>query len=115
MRHLPFWLAVLLAQPLLLLIPLLVILFPLLRLAPTIYDWVEKKRVYGLYSELKELEDEMFYAAPSTHRPDLIERLDQLENRASHLSVPTPFKPLLYGLRMHIQMVRHAAQKAISP
>jgi TRAP-type uncharacterized transport system substrate-binding protein len=115
LRHLPFWLAVLLAQPLLLLIPLLVILFPLLRLAPTIYDWVEKKRVYGLYSELKELEDEMFYAAPSTNRPDLIERLDQLENRASHLSVPTPFKPLLYGLRMHIQMVRHAAQKAVSP
>ena len=115
LRHLPFWLAVLLAQPLLLLIPLLVILFPLLRLAPTIYDWVEKRRVYGLYSELKELEDEMFYAAPSTNRPDLIERLDQLENRASHLSVPTPFKPLLYGLRMHIQMVRHVAQKASSP
>jgi len=114
LRHLPFWLAVSLAQPLLLLIPLLVILFPLLRLAPTIYDWVEKRRVYGLYSELKGLEDEMFYAAPGTNRKDLIERLDQLEDRASHLSVPTPFKPLVYGLRMHIEMVRHMAQKAIS-
>jgi hypothetical protein len=45
---------------------------------------------------------------------DLVERLDQLEDRASHLSVPTPFKPLVYGLRLHIEMVRHEAQKAIS-
>ena len=115
LRHLPFWLAVLLAQPLLLLIPLFVILFPLLRLAPTIYDWLERTRVYRLYSELKGLEDEMFHATPGTNRKDLIERLDQLEDRASHLSVPTPFKPLVYGLRMHIEVVRHMAQKAISP
>jgi TRAP-type uncharacterized transport system substrate-binding protein len=114
LRHLPFWLAVLLAQPLLLLIPLLVILFPLLRLAPTIYDWLERRRVYSLYSELKALEDEMFYAGPGMNGKDLVERLDQLKDRASHLSVPTPFKPLVYGLRLHIEMVRHEAQKAIS-
>ena len=115
LRHLPFWLAVLLAQPLLLIIPLLVILFPLLRLAPTIYDWLEKKRVYSLYSELKALEDEMFYAAPGISRKDLVERLNQLKDRASHLSVPTPFKPMVYGLRLHIDMVREEAQKSISP
>jgi TRAP-type uncharacterized transport system substrate-binding protein len=114
LRHLPFGLAVFLAQPLLLLIPLLVILYPLLRLAPTIYDWLERRRVYRLYSELKTLEDEMFYAGPSMNGKDLVERLDQLEDRASHLSVPTPFKPLVYGLRLHIEMVRHEAQKAIS-
>jgi hypothetical protein len=114
LRHLPFWVAVLLAQPLLLLIPLLVILFPLLRLAPTIYDWLERRRVYRLYSELRSLEDEMFCGAPSIIGKDVVERLDQLKDRASHLSVPTPFKPLVYGLRLHIEMVRHEAQKAIS-
>src|SRR6516225_3548615 len=41
MRHLPFWLAVLLEQPLVWLIPLLVILFPVFRLAPAVYDWAE--------------------------------------------------------------------------
>jgi hypothetical protein len=46
---------------------------------------------------------------------DFIERLDQLEGRANQLSVPSAFKPLVYGLRLHIDMVRQAAQKSISP
>jgi TRAP-type uncharacterized transport system substrate-binding protein len=113
-RHLPFWLAVLLEQPLVWLIPLVVILFPLLRVAPAVYDWVEKSRVYRLYSELKRLEDEMALAAPGrTHY--FIEQLDQLEDRASRLSVPAAFKPLLYGLRLHIDMVRQEAQKVTTP
>ena len=114
-RHLPFWLAVLVAEALVLLIPLLAILYPLFRFAPTIYDWVERRRVNRLYSELKRLEDEMFFATPSTTRSDFIKRLDQLENHASHLSVPTSFKPLVYALRLHIDMVREEARKTISP
>ena len=115
LRRLPFWLAVFLEQPLLLLIPLLVVLYPLLRFAPAIYDWVERRRIYRLYSELKRLEDEMFCAASSRSREGLIERLDRLNDRASHLSVPTPFRPLIYGLRLHIDMVRREAQESISP
>jgi hypothetical protein len=115
LRHLPFWLAVLLEQPAVWLIPLLVVLFPLFRLAPAVYDWAERRRIYRLYSELKHLEDEMFYATDGAGQKNFIERLDQLEGRASHLSVPSAFKPLVYGLRLHIDMVRHAAQKSISP
>jgi len=115
LRHLPLWLAVLLEQPLVWLIPLLVLLFPLFRLAPAAYDWVERRRVYRLYSELKRLEDEMSYAANRGRPEDLIERLDRLEDRANRLSVPSAFKPLVYALRLHIDMVRHNAQKSISP
>jgi TRAP-type uncharacterized transport system substrate-binding protein len=115
LRRLPFWLAVLLEQPLVWLIPLLVILFPLFRLAPAVYDWAERRRIYRLYSELKALEDEMFYAADRGGHKNLIERLDRLEDRASRLSVPSAFKPLVYALRLHIDMVRHQAQKSFSP
>jgi len=115
LRHLPFWLAVFLAQPVVWLIPLLVLLIPVLRLAPALYDWVERRRVYKLYSELKRLEDEMFLAPPGGADNDFVERLDRLEHRASHLSVPTPFKPLVYGLRLHIDLVRHKARKSIAP
>jgi TRAP-type uncharacterized transport system substrate-binding protein len=113
-RHLPFWLAVFLEQPLVWLIPLLVVLFPAMRLAPAAYDWIEKRRVYRLYSELKSLEDEIPMLSPASPRLDLIERLDRLEDRASRLSVPTPYKPLAYSLRVHIGLVRQKAQKAIS-
>jgi len=113
-RHLPFWLAVLLEQPLVWIIPLVVILFPLFRVAPAVYDWVEKSRVYRLYSELKRLEDEMALAAPGRTQY-FIEQLDQLGDRATRLSVPAAFKPLLYGLRLHIDMVRQEAKKSIPP
>ena len=115
LRHLPFWLAVLLEQPAVWLIPLLVVLFPLFRLAPALYDWAERRRIYRLYSELRRLEDEMFYARDGAGQKDFIERLDELEGRANHLSVPSAFKPLVYGLRLHIDMVRQAAQKSIPP
>ena len=115
LSHLPLWLAVLLEQPLVWLIPLIVILFPLFRLAPSVYDWLERRRIYRLYSELKRLEDEMSFNAPGRNPRDLIERLDRLGDRASRLSVPSAFKPLVYGLRLHIDMVRHETQKSISP
>jgi TRAP-type uncharacterized transport system substrate-binding protein len=114
LRHLPFWLAVLLEQPIVWVIPLFVILFPLFRLAPAVYDWAERRRIYRLYSELKRIEDEMFYAVDRGSHKNLIERLDRLENRASQLSVPSAFKPLAYGLRLHIDIVRQQAQKVIS-
>jgi hypothetical protein len=114
LRHLPLWLAVLLEQPAVWLIPLLVLLFPLFRIAPSIYDWVERRRGYRLYSELKRLEDEMSYSAQGGADKDFLERLDRLEYRASHLSVPSAFKPLVYGLRLHIDMVRHQAEKLSS-
>jgi TRAP-type uncharacterized transport system substrate-binding protein len=111
-RHLPFWLAVFLEQPLIWLIPLLVVVFPILRLAPKAYDWIEKRRVYRLYSELKRLEDRMQMDSPDRPEQDVIQRLDQLEERASRLSVPSPFKPLVYSLRQHIGLVRQQAQKS---
>jgi hypothetical protein len=109
LRHLPFWLAVLLGEPMVWLVPVVVILFPVFRLAPTLYAWFERKRVYRLYSELKRLEDEALFARSNGSRPDIIERLNRLKDHASRLSVPTAFKPLVYSLRLHIDMVRQEA------
>jgi hypothetical protein len=87
----------------------------MLRLVPAIYDWVESRRVYRLYSELKLLEDEMAFTAPGANHRDFIERLDKLKGRASRLSVPTSFRPLVYALRLHIEVVRREARKPIPP
>ena len=112
LRHLPFWLAVLLGEPIVWLIPLLVILFPVFRVAPAAYDWFERRRIYSLYSELKRLEDEIIFAPADVSRMHVIERLNRLEDRASRLSVPTAFKPLVYSLRLHIDMVRQEVRSA---
>ena len=112
-RHLPFWLALLIEEPVVWIIPLIVVLFPLFRLAPSIYDWCERRRVYKLYAELKHLEDELLLAGSGAARQECIERLNRLEGRVSRLSVPMPFRPLVYGLRLHIDMVRHEAHKPL--
>jgi len=109
-RHLPFWLAVLVEQMLVVVIPLFGLLYPLSRFAPAIYGWFERRRVYKLYTELKELEDELAAVSGATGQ-GFSQRLDELEERASNLSVPAAFKPLLYALRLHIGMVREQNQK----
>jgi TRAP-type uncharacterized transport system substrate-binding protein len=114
-RHLPFWLAVLLEQPLVWLLSLIAILFPILRIAPAIYNWAESSRVYRLYSELKLLEDEMGFAPHGAAHKEFVERLDRLKDRASRLSVPSSFRPLVYALRLHIEVVRREARKPGPP
>jgi len=82
-RHPPFWLAMLLEQPLVWIIPLVAILFPFFRLAPAIYDWVERRRVYKLYSELNRVEVDLSSAAPS-RAPEGFNRTTRLVERPSN-------------------------------
>jgi len=115
-RHLPLWLAVLAEQLLVLAIPLLGMVFPLLRFAPAIYAWAGRRRVYRLYSELKRLEDQLAAVPPAGTAKDFIERLDQMEEQASRQSVPASIRPQLYWLRLHIEMVREeVVHKAGTP
>lgn len=105
-RHLPFWLAVLAQQLLVLLIPVLAVLYPLLRVLPAAYSWVMRRRVFTLYNELKLLEDQMLSRDAQKSAADLTARLDRLEERASRFRLPVSFRPLLYALRLHIALVR---------
>ncbi|HEY1471099.1 MAG TPA: TAXI family TRAP transporter solute-binding subunit [Candidatus Acidoferrum sp.] len=113
-RHLPLWLAVLVQQLLVLLIPVLGFVYPLLRFSPLIYSWVRRRRVYRLYSELKSLEEGLATARMSD-RENFVEQLDQLEDRASRLSLPMSFRPLQYALRSHIDVVRHGVRNLNHP
>jgi TRAP-type uncharacterized transport system substrate-binding protein len=105
-RHLPFWLSVLVQQLLVLLIPIVGVAYPLLHFSPGLYNWLQQRRIYLLYSELTRIEGEMASAWPPSDSKALIERLERLEKRANNLSLPQPYLPLLYALKLHISMVR---------
>lgn len=64
-RHLPFWLAVLIGRLLVLLIPVVGVLYPLLRLFPAIYGWRLQRRVFQLYGDLKFLEHDLESRGPA--------------------------------------------------
>lgn len=110
-RNLPFWLAVLVQQFLVLLIPVVGVLYPLLRISPQIFMSIQSRRVYKLYSELRLLERELTSAESTKDNKNFTERLDQLEDRASRLWVPASLRPQLYNLRLHIRLVREEATK----
>ena len=110
-RHLPFWLAVLAQQLLVLLIPVLAVLYPLLRFLPALYGWAMRRRVFRLYNELKRVEDQLISLDAQENAADLVARLDRLEERASRFRLPVSFRPLLYALRLHISLVRQRLQK----
>lgn len=103
-RYLPFWLAVLAGQLLVLLIPVVGVLYPIVRLAPVVYGWSMRRRIFRLYGELKFLEDEL--ERPGSDGAELRKRLDRLEDRANHIKVPVAFRHLQYTLRDHIGLAR---------
>ncbi|UCH46526.1 MAG: C4-dicarboxylate ABC transporter substrate-binding protein [Betaproteobacteria bacterium] len=104
-RYLPFWLAALTTRLLVLLVPILGIAYPLFRLLPALFAWSIRRRIYALYGELKFLEFEL-RADPGSQPPEILEQLDQLEERANRIRVPAAFANLLYTLKHHIGLVR---------
>ena len=105
-RYLPFWAAVFLWGLILLLIPVVGAIYPLFRVAPALYGWGMRRRIFRLYGELKFLEGDLDRRDSAGEAGDLVDHLDRLEERANHLQVPLAYTNLLYNLRRDIQLVR---------
>lgn len=105
-RYMPFWLAAFGERLLIILVPLLGIMVPLVRMAPAIYGWRIRRRILGLYTDLRVLEHEVDARGDAPVAPELTERLDHLERRAHEVKLPAAYAPMLYTLRDHIVLVR---------
>jgi len=105
-RYLPFWAAVFLWGLILVLIPVVGAFYPLFRIAPALYGWGMRRRIFRLYGELKFLEGDLEGRDSAEGAVDLAEKLERLEGRANHLQVPLAYTNLLYNLRRDIQLVR---------
>jgi TRAP transporter TAXI family solute receptor len=105
-RYLPFWAAVFLSRLMVLLIPVVGAFYPLFRVAPALYSWGMRRRIFRLYGELKFLEGNLERRGSAEEAGDLVGQLDRLEERANHLQVPLAYTNVLYNLRRDIQLVR---------
>lgn len=105
-KHLPFWIAVWADRLVVLLIPLLAVLVPVVRLAPAVYSWRMRARLYRWYGKLKALEMELDLAGSTLDLPTARERLDSIEAGVSRIRTPLAFSEHLYNLRAHIDLVR---------
>jgi hypothetical protein len=110
--YLPFWMAVLTGKLIVLLIPILGVLYPMMRSLPRLYDWVMRSKVLRMYGELNILEHEMTDACGAGRDTrDIVARLERLEERANHLRMPVAYVSRLYDLRNHIDLVREGLKK----
>jgi TRAP-type uncharacterized transport system substrate-binding protein len=110
-RYLPFWAAALVSELLRVLIPVVAVAYPLLRLAPNIYGWGMRRRIFRLYGELKFIETQLETRASKAGVDDLRSAIERLEARANHMRTPTAFAHMLYTLRLHIRMVRERLER----
>lgn len=105
-RYLPFWVATFLTRMKIMLVPLIVLLFPLFKIMPLAYRWRMRSKIYRWYSKLEAVD-------PKVHKDDMpeqlnnfISELDLIEEQVSKISVPLSYSEELYALRLHISMLR---------
>lgn len=105
-RYLPFWIAVLVERLFVLLLPIVILLLPLLKAAPSIYSWRVRSKIFRCYGDLKFLENELRHSYDSSKHAEYVTRLDRIEADAYARNIPLSFSDLFYTLREHINLVR---------
>ena len=105
-RFLPYWVVAQINSFALLLVPVLVILIPLFRIVPGIYQWRMRSRVYRHYLELMEIDRVAATETDRTALAGLAERLEAIEADLVSTRLPISFRQYAYTARMHIDMVR---------
>jgi TRAP-type uncharacterized transport system substrate-binding protein len=104
--YLPFWVAVFLDRIVKILAPVVVILFPMMRIMPWLYSWRNRSKLYRWYGELKYLELEVSKHPQTNRISDYYAKLDHIEASVKKIKVPLAFYRELYILREHIELVR---------
>ena len=103
-RYLPFSWANLVERMWLALGIIVAVLLPLGKIAPPLYAFRVRSRVFRWYGQLRALEDR--WETGSAQTPELLEELKTLENRVEKVIVPLSYADELYALRNHIELVR---------
>ena len=110
-NYLPFWMAEMIAKLIILLIPILGVLYPMMRFLPTLYDWTMRRKISRLYGELRLLEVELEVLGRENGANKIAAQLERLEQQANQLRMPIAYASMLYMLRNHIDLVRQGLMK----
>ena len=103
-RYLPFWLANLVDRMWVALFSIAVILIPLARVVPPLYQFRIRSRIFRWYRDLRQIEEALGRKGADSAK--LLEDLETLDLKAERILVPLAFTDELYTLRSHIALVR---------
>jgi TRAP-type uncharacterized transport system substrate-binding protein len=114
-RHLPFWLAVIASRLLFVLVPLVGVLYPLLRILPLVLSFAFERRVNALYADLRRIDARIATGDPVGEISADLTRLDEEIGRTR---VSASRARELYALKHHVSLVSdrlRAARPAAAP
>jgi TRAP-type uncharacterized transport system substrate-binding protein len=104
-RWLPFRYAHAATRLMVILIPLLTLLYPLLRSAGPTYRWVNQRRVYRWYRVLQRVEGEIDASADDASRERIHKELERVDEEIRGTHVPSRFGANLFALRAHQRLL----------
>lgn len=104
-RYLPFRIASLADRYIILVIPLLVLLFPLFKMAGPLYRWRIRARIYRWYKYLRDVDKRFTNHTLPEHLDSEIKRLTELQMELAKVEVPLSYTNELYELHLHVRYV----------
>jgi hypothetical protein len=103
-RYLPFWASNLVERMWLVLGGLVVLMLPLSKIVPPLYQFRVRSRVFRWYARLREIETKV--DSRKGDRDGLLDELDELDRVTHRITVPLSYTDELYALRNNIYAVR---------
>ncbi|QDV83168.1 TAXI family TRAP transporter solute-binding subunit [Planctomycetes bacterium TBK1r] len=114
-KYLPFWVASAISRGKILLLPALTLLLPLFRMAPPLYRWRIRSRIYRWYEILRGIESELRNESDLQRLQKNVTTLVQMQGELDDLkSVPLSYMEEFYNLRLHVEFVQRRVQYAIA-
>lgn len=114
-RYLPFWVASAIDRGKILLLPALTLLLPLFRIAPPLYRWSIRSRIYRWYEILRGIESDLKAEVAIEKLRDHASTLARMEGELDDLkSVPLSYMEEFYNLRLHVEFVERRVLKSLA-
>ena len=105
-RHVPLWLSVHAQRAIAVLVAAIALGLPTARLLPLAYNWINRRRLFYWYAQLKKLEASFDASPVNQHSAETQAEIERIEEAVSHIHFPLTFSDQLYNLRSHIDIVR---------
>jgi len=115
-RWLPYGTAVFLDRLKIMLLPFIALMIPLFRVAPQLYRWRVRSKIYRWYATVREIDTMARENATASELAPAVKRLQELEKEVASVSVPLSYTGELYHLRLHIHLIAEKlASRSVKP
>ncbi|MEM1178296.1 MAG: TAXI family TRAP transporter solute-binding subunit [Acidobacteriota bacterium] len=104
-RFLPYRTAAAVDRMKILILPFIPLLLVMFKLAPPLYRWRIRSRIYRWYEDLRELDHLLLKEPTPEQARSALERMEVLEKEITEVTVPLSYMDEFYSLRLHVELI----------